>query len=229
MLKLELQFFGGRGSSSDGGGKSLPDRSKKGLSRRSIAKEVDVWSYRHRKDNEAFVDAINTSVRQMSDDFPSLMQDVNVVSASTLKGAAASNVLGYYGDGTVGINRNYTNIDKMNATYDAAVKSGFHPSRGNKSGTEAVTYHEMGHALTDSIKSKLGVGNLDAASKKIVNDAYKSVNGKKGTAAFASNISRYATESYAECVAEAVADFYCNGSKATKESKAIMKELKKYS
>lgn len=34
-------------------------------------------------------------------------------------------------------------------------------------------------------------------------------------------------ENNAKCIAEAVADFYCNGSKARKESKAIMSELKR--
>ena len=116
----------------------------------------------------------------------------------------------------------------MNDTYDAAVKSGYHPSRGNKSGTEAVTYHEMGHALTDSIAKKMGVKDLDAASKKIVNDAYKASGGKGGTKAWAGKISKYAQDNFAECVAEAVSDWYCNGNKARSNSKAIMTQLKKY-
>lgn len=222
---MNLQFFGGRGASS--GGASLP-ASSKGMSSASISREVDVWSYRHRRDNEPFVDAMNTSARAISDDFPGLMDTVTEVNAGTLKGAAARSVLGYYGDGRVALNTNYTNIDKMNAMYDAAVKSGYHPSRGNKSGTEAVMYHEMGHALTDHLKSKVGASNLDTASKKIVDNAYKASNGKGGTLAWAGKISGYAKESYAECVAEAVADWYCNGKKASSQSKAIMSELKKY-
>ena len=228
MIKLDLQFFGGRGSSSGGDGAGLPESSG-GMSSASISKEVDIWSYRHKKDNEPFVDAMNTAARAMVDDFPDLMSTVRTINAGTLKGAAARRVLGYYGDGGVALNTNYTNIDKMNATYDAAVKSGYHPSRGNKSGTEAVTYHELGHALTDNIASKLGMKSLDASSKKIVEDAYKNSKAKGGTLAFGGRISGYAKKSNAECVAEAVADYYCNGNKASKESKAIMKELKKYS
>lgn len=225
MLKLNLQFFGGRGASSGGAG--LPGKSK-GLSPNSISKEVDVWTYRHRQDNEAFVDSMNTAARRMSDDFPGLMDTVTNVNAGTLKGSAARNVLGYYGGGRVALNTNYTNVDKMNSVYDSAVKSGYHPSRGNKTGTEAVMYHEMGHALTDHIKSKVGASNLDTASKKIVNDAYKASGGKGGTLAWAGKISGYAKESFAECVAEAVSDWYCNGKKAKSQSKAIMTELKKY-
>lgn len=225
-MRINLQFFGGRGSSS-GGGASLPGKSK-GISSASISREVDVWSYRHNKNNEPFVDAMNTAARNISDDFPGLMDTVESVNASTLKGAAARSVLGYYGDGGVALNTNFTDVNKMNNVYDSAVKSGYHPSRGNKSGTEAVMYHEMGHALTDHIKAKVGAKNLDTASKKIVNDAYKASNGKGGTLAWAGKISGYAKESFAECVAEAVSDFYCNGNKAKSQSKAIMTQLKKY-
>ena len=223
-MEMNLQFFGGRGSSS---GASLPGQSK-GMSSASISKEVDVWSYRHNQNNEPFVDAMNTAARRMSDDFPDLMNTVEEVNAGTLKGAAARSVLGYYGDGRVALNTNYTNVDKMNTVYDAAVKSGYHPSRGNKSGTEAVMYHEMGHALTDNIAKKMGVSNLDVASKRIVNDAYKANGGKGGTLAWAGKVSGYAKESFAECVAEAVSDWYCNGNKASSQSKAIMTQLKKY-
>lgn len=225
-MEMNLQLFGGRGSDSGSDGPGLPGSSK-GLSPNSISKEVDVWSYRHRSGNEPFVDAMNESARTMSEDFPGLMDSVQHVDAATLKGGAAVSVLGYYGSGTVALNTNYTNIDKMNATYDAAVKSGYHPSRGNKSGTEAVMYHEMGHALTDHIGQKAGLGGIDASAKTIVENAYKSSRGKGGTLAFASKISGYAKESYAECVAEAVADWYCNGSKSSASSKAIVKELKR--
>lgn len=49
-----------------------------------------------------------------------------------------------------------------------------------------------------------------------------------GTKAWAGKISGYAQDSWAECVAEAVSDYYCNGSKAHANSKAIMAELRKY-
>lgn len=222
---VNLQFFGGRGASS--GGESLPN-SAKGISAANIVSEMDVWSYRHNPNNEPFVDAMNESARTMADDFPELMNSVNRVNAATLKGADKEGTLGYYGDGSVSLNANYTNISKMNNVYDKAVASGYHPSRGNKSGTEAVMYHEMGHALTDAVKAKVGAKNLDQAAKTIVNNAYKNSGGKGGTLKWAGEVSGYAKESFAECIAEAVSDWYCNGNKASGTSKAIMKELKKY-
>lgn len=221
-MKYNLQFFGGRGAD---GGESLSSGSGQDI---NIVSTTDVWSYRHNPDNEPYVDAINSAVKGISDDFPGLMNDVNTVDTAELGGMDRTQTLGFYGDGQVAINSNYTDIRDMNRVYDKAVQSGYHPSRGNKSGTEAVTYHEMGHALTDSIAKKMGVKNLDAASKKIVNDAYKASGGKGGTKAWAGKISKYAQENFAECVAEAVSDWYCNGSKAKLNSKAIMTQLNKY-
>lgn len=221
-MKYNLQFFGGRGAD---GGESLSSGSGQDI---NIISTTDVWSYRHNPNNEPYVDAINSAVRGISDDFPGLMNDVNTVDTAELGGIDRTQTLGFYGDGQVAINSNFTDIKDMNSVYDKAVKSGYHPSRGNKSGTEAVTYHEMGHALTDSIAKKMGIKNLDAASKKIVNDAYKASGGKGGTKAWAGKISKYAQENFAECVAEAVSDWYCNGSKAKLNSKAIMTQLNKY-
>lgn len=221
-MEMNLQLFGGRGSDS---GPSLSNSSGKSI---NIQSETDVWSYRHSKGNEPFVDSINSSVRDMEDDFPGLMQDVNRVNAAKFGGEDNYATLGCYGGKDVDINTNYTNIDMMNTAYDNA--GDYHPPRGNKNGVEAVTYHEMGHALTDHVASKIGAENLDAAAKTIVNNAYKATGGKGKNAkqSWAQKISGYAKESYAECVAEAVADWYCNGSKANANSKAIMAELKKY-
>ena len=116
----------------------------------------------------------------------------------------------------------------MNDTMDRAAQQGFHPSRGNKSGTEAVALHEGGHALTDYLAQKNGYPGLHAFSEKVVKDAYKNSGAKGGTSKFAGSISKYAQKNYAETVAEATADWYCNGNKASRASKAIMSELKKY-
>lgn len=227
MMKLDIQYFGGRGAGSGGDGESLSENSGK---RVNIKSETDVWSYRHNPNNAPYVDSINSSARDMADDFPSLMRDtVDSVNTVEFGGADKRGTLGVYGNGRVGINSNYTDINKMNAVYDKSVESGYHPGRGNKNAVEAVTYHEMGHALTDNIAKKMGVKDLDASSKRIVEDAYKASGGKGGTKKWAGGISGYAQDSFAECVAEAVADHYCNGSKASKQSKAIMNELRKYS
>lgn len=222
MIKLNLQLFGGRGA----GGPALSKGSGKSI---NIQSETDVWSYRHQSGNEPFVDAINSSVRDMADDFPGLMDDVREVNSAKLGGADKTNTLGFYGNGRVALNENYTDVGKMNRVYDEAVKSGYHPSRGNKTGTEAVAYHEMGHALTDHVAKKMGAKDLDDGAKKIVDNAYKATGGKGAAKkSWAGKISGYATENYAECVAEAIADCYCNGKKASKNSQAIMAELKKY-
>lgn len=215
--------MGGRGSSG-------PSLGKGGGGKINIVSETDVWSYRHRKGNEPFVDAINTSVRTIEDDFPGVMETVTSVNASTLSGSDKAHTLGYYSpsDKSVSLNDNFTDIDKMNATYDHSVATGFHPPRGNKSGTEAVAFHEMGHALTDHIGKKMGAADIDDAAERIVNAAYKNSRGRGGTKAWAGKISGYAKESYAECVAEAVADWYCNGHNASSQSKSIMSELMKY-
>jgi len=219
--------MGGRGARAGGGGPSLGGGSGKRI---NIVEQVDVWSYRHNPDNEPFVDAINTGVAAIQNDFPDLMESVNSVNSAVLGGRDRTQTLGFYDQAgkTVALNSNYTDIEKMNRVYDASVKSGFHPGRGNKSGTEAVALHEMGHALTGHVAQKMGVSNFDDASKRIVDAAYKNSNGKGGTKKWAGGISKYAQDNNAECIAEAVADWYCNGNKASAQSKAIMNELKKY-
>ena len=42
----------------------------------------------------------------------------------------------------------------------------------------------------------------------------------------AGHISQYARTNYSETIAEASADVYCNGKKASKASKAIMNEVR---
>lgn len=213
----------GRGRS--GSGESLGGGSGENV---NILNTTDVWSYRHRRDNEAFVDAINTGVSKIQNDFPDVMDTVERVDAAQLGGLDSATTLGFYGGGELGINQNYTDIGKMNITYDAAVQSGYHPSRGNLSGTEAVTLHEMGHALTDHVGKKIGSKDLDSAAKTIVDNAYKNSGGRGGTKRWAGGISGYAQKNNAECIAEAVADWYCNGNRAARQSKAIMSELRKY-
>lgn len=131
-------------------------------------------------------------------------------------------VMAYYdSDGNIAMNEKYMNSAGMDRAYDAAVKSGFHPSRGNKSGIQAVASHEYGHALADKVGSKLGYGDVESASRKIVERARAKTNHKTNMS-FAKSISGYAQYNFAECVAEAVSDWHCNGSKAKKESRAVM-------
>ena len=201
---------------------------------------LDVWSYRHRKGNEPFVDAINTAARSMESDFPGLMQDVGTLNAVKLRGRD-NGVLGYFsrdgrGGTSVNINQEYTDLAEMDAVMDRAAKSGFHPSRGNKSGVEAVSLHELGHALNNHVAAKMGfnpndVFKMEYAADKIVKDARKAagkIAGRGGIEQFRRSISGYSSGSNTETIAEAVADYYCNGSRAHANSRAIMAELFKY-
>ena len=97
-------------------------------------------------------------------------------------------------------------------------------------GIEAVVAHEMGHALTDEIAKRKGYGNwqLDRASTDIVKQASKNAGYGNSTRKFISKISGYGATSHAEALAEAFADVYCNGSKAGKESKAVVDLMNSY-
>lgn len=220
MIEFNLQFFGGRGSSSDG-----PSLSGGGGGNVDFSDEIDVWSYRHNPNNAPFVDEINEGVRAIQNDFPDIMDTTQYVQAAKFS-AKDMNVLGCYGSGRLTMNERYTKVEKMNTVYDQSVKSKYHPPRGDKTGVQAVAIHEMGHALTDHIGKKAGTGDIDATSKVIVDRAYKKVNGRGGTKSWAGKISGYAQTNYAECVAEAVTDAYCNGKNARKESLAIVDVMK---
>ena len=226
MMELELQFFGGRGAGGDSDGPGLP--SGGGQKNINTGEETNVWTYRHNPNNEEYVDNINESVRTIYNDFPGVMDEtVSSVNATEIKGRQKNSVLGFYseGDKSVNLNTNFTEVQKMNEVYDDSVASGFHPGGGKKSGVEAVTFHEMGHAVNDNIAQKRGK-SLDKAADDIVNNAYKKSGGKGGTLKWAGTISKYAQTSSAECIAEAVADYYCNGKNASSASKAIVKEMK---
>ena len=92
---------------------------------------------------------------------------------------------------------------------------------------EAVVAHEYGHAITDLAAKKMGARDLNAAATRIVNEARKTTK-DKGVVQMARKISRYATASNAEAVAEAVADVYCNGKNAKAQSHAIVDVLNGY-
>lgn len=143
---------------------------------------------------------------------------------------AKANALAYYDGEGIAINSNYLNSDKMNDVMKECAESGFHPSMGNKSGMEAVVSHELGHALTDMVSVRMGNrqwADFDKTSTAIVNEARKQTK-HRGVVQMAGKISRYATHSNAEAIAEAISDCYCNGKKARAESKAIKSVIDKY-
>ena len=206
----------GRGSSGGGGelggGGGMVD----------ILNTEDMISSRN-PNNQKEVDEVLTVGKNMVDKYGKAGVLEGTYQIATLGGADANETVAYYDGSNVAMNANFMNSKKVDKVYDDATKTGYHPSRGNKSGAQAVASHEYGHALADAYARKNGQKDLHEASKDIVKQACKNTTGSRmNTKSFARAISGYATDSYAECVAEAVADVYCNGNKAHKNSKAIV-------
>lgn len=144
----------------------------------------------------------------------------NIISQANLSVAKISeNALGAYGDSTVYISDKYVKNTSMTKSMQQMADDGFHPKIGNKTGAEAVTAHELGHYLADKAMTKAKIDE-----REIVKRASKKVGMKVNN--MAGKISEYARYNYAETIAEASADVYCNGKKASKASVAIMNEIK---
>lgn len=210
--------MGGRGASSGGvaGG---------GMNPANITGTTSLISAREGKSSE--VDMTLAVLRDVQDQY---RVDVSDVQLATIKGKDA-NVLAYYdAGGNLAVNQSYFDNNKMDEAMDKSYKSGYHPSRGNKSGLEAVVAHEAGHRLTDVVGERTGKGQwaVDQTSSEIVQNAARKSGHKGGLESFRSQVSGYARESNAEAVAEAFTDVYCNGSKASSASKAIVNELNGY-
>ena len=177
-----------------------------------------------RGERTEIVDQVLTVSRDMLNDYPDAPLDQLLI--ATLKGSDGDSVLGYYDGKNIAINDKFFN-EAMETAYVECVKAGFHPSNGNKTGLQAVAAHELGHAVTDAVGRKINKYDINDTATFIVNEARKSTK-HRGVVQMASAISRYATSSNAEAVAEAVCDVYCNGRKAKAESHAIVNVIKKY-
>ena len=182
-------------------------------------------SQRERKQKE--VDETLTVLRDVEREYDVILEDVEL---ATMKPRHKKGTMAYYDyGGNLAINEHYFDADVMDAAYDGCVKSGFHPGRGKKTGIEAVTAHEMGHRLTDMAGQRAGLKRWEAFGKTdndIVRAAAKSL--KMTHEELRKSISGYAQYNNAECIAEAYADVYCNGRRASKASKAVMAELNRY-
>lgn len=196
-----------------------------GLNAGNIVSTTSLVSARN-SDREA-VDQTLSVTRDIYNKYGVQANDLQI---AELKGSGASTMAYYDAEGNLAINKSYFDPKKMDSAYDKCVESGFHPSRGNKTGIEATTAHEMGHRLTDEIGKKTGLGSwqLDKVSTNIVKQASKNAGYGNATRKFISKISGYASHSHAEALAEAFSDVYCNGSKAKKESKAIVDIMDSY-
>ena len=128
-------------------------------------------------------------------------------------------VLGAYGGDTLYMNEKYVKNANLTQAMQIGAEAGFHPGIGNKTGAEAVAAHEIGHRLGEIAAQKANISEKD-----IVARAAKKV--KLKTANMAGHISQYARSNYGETIAEASADVFCNGEKASRVSKAIMSEVK---
>lgn len=193
----------------------------KGVNPANIKNVQNLISQRERKQSE--VDQTLTVLRDMQREY-----GVNVDTFTADIGGKDSGVLAFCEpDGNITVNTSYFNTKAMDSAMKESAKDGFHPSIGNKSGIEGVVSHEFGHSLTFKVGQKMGGLTIDQASTRIVNEARK-ISGDKGVVIMAKKISAYATYSNAEAIAEAISDCYCNGNKATAQSKAIKSVLDKY-
>lgn len=208
--------MGGRGAGSGraGGGGGINPGDV--LSQKSLISE--------REGKGALVDAALQTLRELNNEYGEVVSDLRLATLKNNKRSAG--VLGFSNGDDVSINEKYFG-DNMESAYAQSVKAGYHPSNGNKTGLQAVVAHEMGHNMTLAAGRKMGINNIDGAATRIVNEARKAT-GHRGVVQMASKISRYATASNAEAVAEAVADVYSNGSRAARESRAIVDVMKKY-
>ena len=219
-MKLDLQFFGGRGYTPKGwdppsgpSGENVNVKSTESLisARGEYPKEVD---------------SVLSAAKDIEKDYGVTANDLEI---ATLGGKDSQGTWGFFGTdtGNVTLNKNFMYEDRMNGAYDRSSARGFHPSRGNKTAIEAVAYHEFGHSVAHKLSGgKWGKG-YDDFCNKVVAKAGKTLGYKKFND-FTSKISGYATKNASETIAEAISDVYCNGNRASKESQAVVNTLNKY-
>lgn len=218
----------GRGSSKGGSGGSLGHGG--GMKPGAVVSTQDMISARHDPTNQAAVDQVLTVAKDIVGLYGGDSAIEGNFQIAELKGADAISTLGFYDGANIAINQNFMDVAKMNGAMKDAAKSGYHPKLGGKSGMQSVAAHEYGHALTDTVAKKMGISSgdtIDKAATRIVHESKKSA-GFKNSLDLAKSISGYAKTSYAEAVAEAVCDVYCNGGRAKKASRAIVDTMGKY-
>lgn len=219
MLVFDLQFFGGRGASSGGDGFTGGGG---GLNPANIVSTTSLMSEREKQQTE--VDETMEVFKDINAEYGYIIDDVQI---ATLKGADGASTMAYYDGSNIAINKTYFDKAKMESAYDSCVESGYHPPKGNKTALQAVTAHELGHALTDEVAKKM-TGVKGDPAKAILKEAKKTIGHKGNLGSMAGKISGYAKHSASEAIAEAFADVYCNGKTAYKESQAIVNVMNSY-
>lgn len=203
---------GGRGGGGGGGG---------GGESIYVKNQTDLVS--RRETEQKLVDDTLRPAQYVYDEYGVVVNDFQV---NELGGKGSRTTMAYHdSDGNIAFNKLYWNEQKINGAYDDGVLAGFHPPRGNKSGTEATAAHELGHALNRAAALRSG-GTMEGAANDIVTAAARKM-GVRYTDV-AKRISGYAKKNAKETIAEAFADVYCNGKNAQAASKAVMSELNAY-
>ena len=214
---LDIQFFGTGRSKAGGGGSGGGSNTNQAQG----PSNANTLALRHYQDkNPAEVADIMSVLKNVEDEY-------GVTVSNAMVSTTRSNYLGMYdGGGNLHINEKYFDKEAMDKSYDQCVAHDhYHPERGDKSGMEAVVAHEMGHRLNHYAAGESWYA-LDIVAGEIVKNAAKSFKMGNKTKQFARKISGYAMHDASECVAEAFSDVYCNGSKAARESIAVVNELK---
>ena len=219
LQKIDLQLFGGRGTDSSsgryGGGAGL--------------KESDIVDTRElvttRAEHQAETDELLGTARDFRDKYgdDGITEELQL---ATLKPSAQTAMAYCDSNGNIAFNETYFDKKKLTTAYDACVKSGFHPGRGNKTAVQAVAAHELGHHINNKLAARLGKDS-DALATEICNAARKQTK-HRGVVQMENKISRYASSNNKEAIAEAMADVYCNGKKAKRESIAIVNVIDSY-
>ena len=209
--------MGGRGSRSSGGGRG----GGSGITSADILSTTSFVS--ERGNYTEMVDSVMGVFQDVHEEYGYIIEDIDMATMS----GKAQGAIAYFDGSHIGWNERFMNKETLDKAYADCVKSGFHPKTGKKTPAEAVASHELGHALSAKAGEKMGGLSIDQASTRIVNEARKRT-GDRGVVKMAAKISGYATHSNAEAIAEAFADVYCNGKKASKASHAIVDVMNSY-
>lgn len=218
-FNFDLQLFakersGGRRGRNPGGGGIKPEEI---LDTRELVTT--------RAEHQAETDELLGTARDFRDKYgdDGITEELQL---ATLKPSAQDAMAYCDSFGNVAFNENYFNKKKLTTAYDECVKSGYHPGRGNKTAVQAVAAHELGHHINNKLAARLGKDS-DALATEICNTARKQTK-HRGVVQMENKISRYASSNNKEAIAEAMADVYCNGKKAKKESIAIVNVIDSY-
>jgi hypothetical protein len=160
-----------------------------------------------------FADEIMRTRDALEAEYGSAVKQMNLHAATF----SDNTTLGAYGEDTLYMNEKY--IRNKYLTQAMKDTGGFHPGIGDKTGAEAVAAHEIGHRLGEIAAQRGKVSQKDIVARAGQKIGVKTEN-------VAGHISGYARSNYGETIAEACADAYCNGSKASNASQAIMAEIK---